>query len=163
MLKVVFNNNLIALAINVCLCFVLFLPAATMWYLNVWWENMRPNEIAVNWVVIVIWTGVVVLWYFWFGRKFLVNTGNTLLNISSVIMLPIIISIAVLVGFRNLDNPILVDLMSMVLLLGIPMHPIIETAYFFLRIEFEYAFMAISILPSLVMWVGMISKRSPNF
>ena len=154
MLKAVIINNLISIAIYVCMCIVLILPIGNTWFYGMWRDNMKSNEIVYNWAMIGVFTIVSLFLFFWLGRKFLNDTGNTLLSISSVIMVPILVSIASFVAFSNLDSRL-----GIAGFLGTPIYPVSETMSYFLRMDLKYAYMAMSILPPLTMWIGMIGKR----
>ena len=148
-------NNLIALAIYICICFVVF-PLNFMWHLGIWNElvwKMGLKHVIYNWVTVSIHTLLTLFLYFWAGGKFLKKLHNIFENTLSVIFLFIIIAITTLSLYNNPD-PKLFEW-----LLLTPIFPISETLYFFLIIKEKYAYLIISLLPSITMWIRMTTKR----
>lgn len=155
MLKSIIKNNLIAVAIHICMCIILILPIGFIWFYGVWGNNMELNRVIINWLLIGACTTVILFLYFWTGRKFLTNTGQSLTNVLSVIAVLILIIIGVFISLY-LDASNRWHIMWMLMT---PISPLGETLSHFARIELKYADMLMSILLPLAMWIGMITKR----
>jgi hypothetical protein len=122
-----------------------------MWWGSVWFDRkIEAREIAINGVIIAIYTIVVLFLYFLAGKKFMSSVDNMLTNIFSVTVLFMVLAIVTLIAFNGIAER----------LLRIPYYPLGGTIAHFFRIEEKYAFLTMSLLPSLIMWIGMITKRS---
>ena len=146
------KNNLIAIAIHACICCILFFPIQYMWWGGVWFDRMWNDEfkyIIYRCLAIGICTIVALVAYFFAGRHFLQNTGNMQANIFSVLALVGILIIAILLKYAGIWYGIL----------NTPFYPIGATISYFLRIEENHVFLAMTVLPSLIMWLGLMSKK----
>ena len=161
MLKMLITNNLIAVAIHVCICLVLIIPLGLLIGPGHLWSESTLEllplwHIAKRLIAIGIYTAVAIILYFWAGRKFLTNTDNMLTSILSVIALTIVIILATFAAEGSFGNRLRYHLLAM---LTIPIGPIGATVAHFLRIDNLYSYLIMSIMPSLAMWVGMVTKR----
>jgi len=85
------------------------------------------------------------------GKLYLIKIGNALINILS--LLPLVIVTVAIVGV-SYGNP-----GSIGNILVIPTFPMSEVLAYFTHIERKYAYMIMSILPSLAMWIGVHFKK----
>jgi len=154
-MPIIFTNNLIAIAIYICVCIVL-LPLNVAWEGAIWhdliWE-WGSRGIVFNWTAILVHTIVSLFLCFWAGKKFLRNTNNIGLNAISAVFLVIIIATIIFIFF---DEPSPSRLEG---LLVVPIYPISETISYFFHIKLKYCYLAISLLPSIAMWLGIVSKK----
>jgi len=155
MFKTLLANNLFAILVHICMCVILFLPIGYIWGLGVWdnSRNMALKDFVYNCLAIGICTIVTLSLYFLAGRKFLSNVNNVPTHFLSVLAIGIIIAVAALTVYKS---------GSFWVLLVTPIYPISETISYFFRIELKYAYLLMSLLPSLTMWAGMITKRLPK-
>jgi len=138
------TNNLIAIAIHICLCFVLFYPLLFI--------HTHLNGIFL-WLAMGLYTIVSFGSYSLVGGFFLRNTKNALTDIFSVIMLPFVLLITVLLVFGFHWFGLIFGSLVLYILV------IIASLF---QISFEGAvciLMALSPLPSLAMWIGMRAKK----
>ena len=138
------TNNLIAIAIHICLCFVLFYPLLFI--------HTRLDGIFL-WLAMGLYTIASFGSYFLVGGFFLRSTKNARTDIFSVIALSVVLLITVFLvyGFHWFG----LIFGSMVLYILV----IIASLF---QISFEGAvciLMALSPLPSLAMWTGMRAKK----
>ena len=155
--NLIVKNNLIAIAIHICICLVFFIPVGYIWWWgDVWFDlvwDWGLMSVIFNWLAIGIFTIVSLFLYLGLGRKFLCRTNNMKTNIFSVIVLVIILAVAVLIAYdSNIWQP----------LLKLPFYPLGETISYFLQIKKQFVFLILSFLPSLMMLAGMMTKRKEN-
>jgi hypothetical protein len=112
------------------------------------WEEGLKNVIY-NWLAIVIYTLAILFLYFCIGRRFLCNTHSVLTNALSVTVLFIIIIVSTSVAYESFFER----------LFRVPVYPLGGTIFYFFQIKEKYVFLVMSILPSITMWVGMVTKR----
>ena len=162
MLKNIIKSNLIAIAIHLCVCIVVLVPVLIVLYTgngrgSLWsdgvWEWWSLRAIVWNSVRIGICTLIALFLYFLAGRIFLTNTGHLLTNALSVIAIPLLMIMAMFISLYLVSIFILG-------LMGTPIMLIGETISFFLRIELKYAYMIMSPLPPLAVWLGLVTNRS---
>ena len=150
-MPVLFKNNLIAITVHFCLCVILLYPVNFMWWGSVWVDRkIEIKEMAINGLIIAFYTIIVLFLYFLSGKKFLSSTNNMSSNAFSVTVLFIILAIITLIAFDGTAER----------LLRIPYYPLGGTIAYFFQIKEKYAYLIMSVLPSLIMWIGMITKRS---
>ena len=89
---------------------------------------------------------------FFVGKLFLNNTQNMLINILSLLPLAIIIAVTLYISYGNPS--------SYGNILVVPIYTLSEIISYFFRIEAKYSYLIMSLLPPLVMWVGLITKRT---
>ena len=142
------KNNLIAIVAYVSMCIIL-IPLNFVWHLGIWWGKMEMRSIISGTVTVSIHTIVSLCLCLWVGRKFLINTYNMLTNIFSVGAIAIIPVVVILAFYKNPLAGVLVN----------PIYPISETISYFLNIDLKHSYLLVSLLPSLTMWLGMITKR----
>jgi len=141
------KNNLIAIFIHICICFILLLPFIVIY-----------NGTTGKFVFLTsgVFTIIAFFLYYWSGMKFLSNTHSILANIFSVILLFVIVLVALLVAYDTQWERII--RLPFTLFGWIVSH--------FIGIESnshkeKYVFMVMLIFPSLAMWLGLITKRTP--
>ena len=148
--NLIVKNNLIAIAIHACICLVFIIPIGYIWrWDGVWHGTWSSMSVIFNWLAIGVYTFIALLLYFGSGKQFLCNTYNMQKNVFSVMALVIIV--VILFTYDSGMWP-----------LKLPFYPIAETISYFLQIEEKYAFLIMSILPSLTMLAGMMTKRKES-
>jgi len=152
--KNIIKNNLIAIAIHACVCIAVLLPTGIVMGQAgpLWSDSVYSGSTVTQWLFIVGTTIIAIFLYFFAGRKFLANTGHLLTNALSVIAIPLLMLMVTVIGFY----------FPSLFILGLLFTPIVlisETISFFLRIELKYAYMIMSILPTLAVWLGLVAKR----
>ena len=156
-ISVLLKNNLISIAIYLCMCFIL-IPFNIAWEGDIWhdliWE-WGVKSIIFNWSAIIVHTTTSFFLFFWLGKKFLTNT-NILSNVFSVINIYIIVAIIIFILY---DKPTQSRWEG---LLMIPVYPISETISYFFSIKLKYCFLVTPLLPSIMMWIGMTSFPHHN-
>jgi len=145
------TNNLTAMAIHLCTCVVL-LPFGFIWENSVWDDLLLDRglkSIALNVLIVGIHTLILLCAYFRIGKKYINSTHNALLDILSVVLITVILTVVVLAFYQKPLAGIVV----------IPIYPLSETISFFCGINLKYCYLIMSIVPSLVMWAGIVSKK----
>jgi hypothetical protein len=108
------------------------------------------KAIIYNWLAVGVITIVALFAYFIAGKLFLQNTQNMLTNILSTIMLAIILIVATIFRNANIWEGAL----------NAPFYPIGATISYFFLIKSKFVFLIMSLLPSLAMWIGIMSKKA---
>ena len=155
----IFIKNIInTVIIYLCLCIVL-LPLNLLWEGYIWhdsqWERWMLKDIIIQWFSIGIHTTISLFLFLFLGRKFLIKTNNTFLNIISVLTISAIVAIIIIIIYKEANSNRWGGLFV------VPIYPISETISYFFKIGEKYGYLSMSVLPSLAMWIGMITKRLP--
>ncbi|MCL1790041.1 MAG: hypothetical protein FWG40_01570 [Peptococcaceae bacterium] len=138
-MAILLKNNLIAIAIHLCLCVVLLYPLTFL----------LRTEGVVAVLSVTAYTIFVVLVYFISGKTILSNAGNSLIDILSVIVLAMLI---IVITFTLYDS-------ALEYIIRVPFYPIGVTISYFLHTKEMYVYLVMSLLPSLIMWIGLSSRR----
>jgi len=78
---IVVKNNLIAIAVHICICLIFFIPLLFL--------SFEDGNNTVGWLICTL---IILFLYFWAGRKLLSETHSVLINVFSVIG-PVILSL----------------------------------------------------------------------
>ena len=140
------KKNTVSLAIHICICVVLSLPVNIMWWGGVWYDRqLEFIGLAANGLIITGYMIGVLFLYSFAVKKFLYSSSNLLTDVFSVIALFIIIAVTTLVAYDGTAERFF----------RIPFYPLGGTISHFFQIEEKYTYLTMSILPSLLMWIGM--------
>ena len=147
MLNVLLKNNLITFAVYIIVYMISFFHISYMTAIGI------GNEITKG-VVSVVFVIIPFILFFCSGKKFLFVTHDTLCNCLSVILLAIILFIVVLISNHTSWYRF-----------TLPFELMVEVITDFLKIPYrtateKYVYLAITVLPSLSMWLGMMSKKA---
>jgi len=104
---VLVKNNLIAIAIHVCICFFFIYPILFLGSIG--------NFGLFMWIVMGVFIMTAFYLYFWTGKKLLSNTHDALTNVYSVIGLVIILTAIVLFLVIPEDGVVVAVFYSLVL------------------------------------------------
>ena len=153
----IFRNNLVAIIIHIAMCFACLFPINYLWWGVVWTDSWFDGEIelrmiAINFLVIGIYTAIVSFLYFLASCKLLCNRHNAMTNLFSVSAILIVLTVIVFAPYESIIN----------LFLRIPYLPLGETISYFLHIQGKYAALIVAPLPSLIMWIGLSCKNRPQ-
>jgi len=146
-----------AIVILIFIGTALLLPTGFMFGAAVWCDSMNQRDVTLNSISVGIFTSITLFWCFWLGRKGLFNAGTVLANIFSVVSVPIIVSFAVLVLWAW-GRPF--EIFATILIASI--HPSSATLSFYFGLERSSSYMLMSLLPSVALWIGVISKKHAN-
>jgi len=140
------TNNIVAIAVHVCMCIAFIFPLLFLYGAGSWGDDI------LVWFTVGIYTIVALFLYFFAGKSLLGNTQNILINVFSVIGLPVILLAPMFVASDIRWES----------LLTMPVYPIGGAISFFFQIEEKYCYLAISFLPSLAMLAGLMTKRQED-
>jgi len=150
------KNNLIAIAVHICLGFALY-PLLILICFGMGGHSLG-GDIFV-WLAMGLYTIIAFCLYFLAGMSFLHNAKNTLMDVFSVVVLAIVLFAAVLLSFMyNWDSLLVGSLVAPFYILGMII------SYIF-QIPFDDAagakniFVVLSLLPSLSIWAGLSAKK----
>ena len=143
-MNIFLKNNITAIAIHICVGLVLLYP-----YILI--DNRSNGRLgAFTCIAIGICTILAFFLYFLAGRQFLSHTSNLIANAFSVAVVAIILIIVVCIRGNTLS-----------FMANLPLYPLGGLVSHYLRLKEECVFAVTAMLPSMFMWIGMISKRSP--
>ena len=150
-MSVLITNNLITIAIHVCMCIIFLYPVGIV--IDVGFNNMKFTWLALSICIIAV-----LFLYFWAGWKFLSSTNNAFLDVCSVILIANIVLAVTFIAYNSILERIL----------RIPFYPIGSIIAYILKMSYETAkgeewksiYLSMSILPSLTMLIAIIIKRS---
>ena len=139
------TNNIIALVIHICICFILFYPPVLI-------IPILLRDDILLWFAMGLYTIIAFGLYFFAGRLFLRNTKNMLTDLFSVIVLTIVFLAIVLYWYW----------LSSLIMFLMPFFMLAMLISHILPIQFEIDEILILFLlplPSLTMWVGLRAKK----
>jgi hypothetical protein len=137
-------NNIIVITIHIVISVICIFP--------IYFEGLTWGWGIFRYLAAVICIIIPFFLYYWAGNKFLRNTHNYLFNILSVITLAILLFTAVVFTSEQWFGytlPFELLIGSITDLLQIPYRAVKE----------KYIYLTMSILPSLIMWIGLTTKR----
>ena len=154
-IPILFKNNLIIIIAYLCMCLILMpINFLIIYYrFGLSSDATESKRIVLTAFSVAICIIISLLLCFLIGRIFFLNTQNLLTNVFSV--LPLFIIIIIIILFLN-EKP-----ENYGNILTAPICMIGETILFFFNIKRKYAYWIVSIIPSVIIWFGMITKRSP--
>jgi len=148
-MSVLLKNNLIAIVIHICMCFVFLYPSGFISWMSVWGSGaLETKDIVIMSLIVIGYTIIIFLVYFHLGKRFLISTNNIYSNALSVAVLLIIILMITFSAYDEIAEQ----------LIRIPFYPLGETIAFALKTGEKNTLLVISILPSFTMWVGLNKK-----
>jgi len=115
------------------------------------WKKLTLPELVFQVLILGFYTFVSLGLCFLVGRKLLKSTGNIFLNGLSVVTVVIFINIALYIS--SIDNS------SYMVWFTVPIGPISLTIESLTGIEIIYIAIAMSPLPFIAMWMGIMSKK----
>jgi len=145
------KNNLIAIVIHICVCFILLLPVGYV-------MEMGFSRITLVWISIGVCTFIAILLYLWAGGKYLSTAHSQMTNILSVLMIGIIILVVTYTAFDS----------GFERFLRLPFYPLGSTLLYFFDMSYntiggeerKNVFLLMSFFPSLTMWIGMVRCKT---
>ena len=141
----ILKSNLIAIIAYLCICLILLMLRYAMMFFGI-------LESLERMIGAGIFTLAFLFLCFLAGKLFISNSHNLLISVLSLLPLYIIIAVIVYISYGNPK--------SYGVLLAIPIHPISEIISYFFQIKIKYCYLLTSLLPSLSMWIGMLSKKA---
>jgi len=135
-------NNIISIGIHALLCLAMYLLL------------ISPISVGhVGSIVLsIVYTIAFLFMYYLSGRLFLHNTHNIWMNLASVAALALGVVVGMLLA-RNRGGLVVINF---------PFYPLMLLSPKVVRFFPTVALCTISLLPSLAMWIGIITKRSPE-
>ena len=151
-MNILLKNNLIAVFTYMGISILAFV--LHMFYLDtpfIFSRDMELSWLVIQALILGIHTFVSLGLCFWVGRKLLKSTGNIFLNGLSVVAVVIFIIVALYLSS--------IVRSGYFFLLVAPINPISLTIVGFTDIKQIYIWFAMSPLPFIAMWMGIMSKK----
>jgi len=144
--RALITNNLISIAVHICMCIAFIFPLLFLYRVGSW-----GGDIFI-WVAVGLYTTIALFLYFLAGKSLLHNMQNVPENAFSVIGLSVILAVSVYAAYG----------ISWESLLRMPVYPIGGAIFYISQIEEKHCYLALSLLPSLMMLAGLMAKRQEN-
>ena len=148
------TNNIISIIIHLFISLICLVFIVRVWEFGIWYENMELKDITLNLSALGIYISILLISYFWTGKKLLINVNNVSETILSVIGLIIVYVLTILL--------VLGGLWEWGAILLLPAYPIADTVTYFFKIGDKYTFFLLPLflfIPSLTILTGMLSRQ----
>ena len=155
MAEMLIKNIIITIISYICLCIILIPFPILLHYKLISGEVTEKRIYIYSFIITGISIIVLILLCFVVGKKFLNNTNSILINILSLSIPTFLIALVIYISHIRSESYWVYGR-----ILTIPIYSISEITAHFFRIEVKFAYITMSLLPALSMWVGMVTKRS---